>query len=145
MSAVVVPHVTVTAFRQAVMDVLSAQLGMPVIAGRVDGAIKARRVCCVWPIRRTRPADHVLEEDIVLGVRLWARWRDPKDPDRPVDPTPLEELSETFLLALGAVQTSLGPWQIDIQNLSFDVEAQGLEATIAGRQWNPFGMTEAGG
>ena len=142
MSTVV--HSTATAFRLALAAALEGELGMPVVAGRVDGATKQRAVCCVWPIRRVRPSDHVLEEDIVLGVRCWMRWRDPKDADRPIDPTPLEDLSERLLAALSAAQTSLGPWFLDVQNLSYDVEAQGIEATVAGRQWNPFAMCEEG-
>jgi hypothetical protein len=141
----VVPHTPATDFRLALMAALEPRLGMPVIAGRVDGAIKQRAVCSVWPIRRARASDHQLEEDVTLGVRCWLKWRDQKDPDRPVDPTPIEELSETLLAALSAVQTSLGPWYIDVVNVEFDAEAQGIEATVVGRQWNPFAMTEAGG
>ena len=79
-----------------------------------------------------------------MAVRYWARWRDPKDVDRPIDPAPLEALSEQLLVALSNVQTSLGPWYVDVQSVTFDVDGQGVEATVVGRQWNPFAMCEEG-
>lgn len=143
MSVSAVPHVTATGFRLAIQEALAEAFpGIKMRSGRVDGPARQQSLVCVWPMRREPESTHALEENITYGVRYWARWQDPKDPDQPVDPTPLEEASETLLKALGDVQTLLGTWQISPPVITFDVERQGIEALVVGRQYNPFGMCE---
>jgi hypothetical protein len=138
-----VSHATITAFREAVIDVIrDAFPDVACVPGRIDGPSRNRDVNCVWPVSRVRVGDHALEENMQLGIRCWKRWQDQKDPDRPIDPEPLEWLSESVLAALGRAQTSLGTWMIDVQGVQFDTQNQGIEVVVLGRQWNPFGMCE---
>jgi len=143
----VTPHTyaptSMHAFRLAIAACLTEIWpNLKVADGMINGPSRQRDIACVWPIQRQRLVDHALEENVTVGIRIWKRWQDQKDPDRPIDPAPLEALSEELLRGLSKRQQSLGTWMLDVQTLRYDVEDQGIEAIVVGRQWNPFAMCE---
>jgi hypothetical protein len=130
--------ITLTGFREAVQAELQVDIGIDFVPGVLVGPVEGRPLGCVWCAGKKEADDNVGDEIIEVHVRAFQAVVLPQDPTVPVDPGPLEELADQIVAALKDKQTAFGPWFTRITELELDMETQGLEITLIGRQENQF-------
>lgn len=130
---------TLTTFRQTVANELATELGIPFVPGRVEGPIENGLLGCSWPAGKRENADDANVEELEIYVRVLRPFTERIEPRLPIDPTPLEDLADTFQTALEAVQTSAAPWYFRVTELELDVDAYTITATLVGYGYNLFG------
>src|SRR5581483_6834597 len=94
--------------RQAIQVELQAELGFEFVAGIVPSNPRQERYGCVWVGMIEETAEHVLEEDVEVFVRVFVGWQQAVDPALPIDPLPVEQLADDVRAALKDKQASSG-------------------------------------
>ncbi len=124
-----------SAFREALRAELQADLGIEMVAGMLEGGeLRPRRTLgSVW-VSAKEVGDPAMDEILEAKVRVFPAYQQQRNPEQPLDPTPLEDVAEAIQLSVGASRTTLGPWFVAWQRTEIDLEDQAVEVTFLGRQ-----------
>jgi hypothetical protein len=128
-----------TELRARLAEVCSGALGVPFLEGRIDGPVHNRALGCVYPVNVAEDPDNVLNALIRVNVRVYQKWIEQTDPERPVTTEKLEEWVDALRVALSDAQLTGGVWFFRLTNVEFDVDDQGVELSILAFADNLFG------
>lgn len=132
------------AWRQAVVDLLDAAAAFEdyvVYSGFREGQHRDQSVIAVFSPGLGERAENVQVAELRLLVRAWPRVVPPTPGERPLDPSPLEELALSLESTLRGAQTSLasstGVWFTRLQRVEIDYEEWGCQAVLVAMADNP--------
>lgn len=128
---------SMTSFREAVAAMLSAELGIDFVPGRIEGPVEGKDLGCTFPLRVSEEQGFIQQQNLFVGVRVFKAARTRQSPSKAFDPAPLEELAEQIQLALAKHQTGYGAWFQRVTEIEFDSELRMVEAAVLGVQQNP--------
>jgi hypothetical protein len=128
-----------TGLRTTLRDVCSEATGLPFLEGLVDGPVHNRALGCVYPVNIAEDSENVLIARIRMNIRVYQKWIEQTDPERPVSSQKLEEWADQLRVALSDNQLSGGVWFFRLLNVEFDLEDQGIELSILAFADNMFG------
>jgi hypothetical protein len=128
-----------TDLRRAVALQLAATLEIEFVDGKLDGR-QTRELGCTFPGGRSEvDADTVLYEVRTVFVRIYQRYEEVRNPQKPADPSRLEQLADRLLDAVGDIQSGTGgAWFFRVPTVEIDMDDQGLEATVTAWGENQF-------
>lgn len=128
---------TLTEIRSGVMAQVASDLAIEFVPGMLVGPIERRTLGSCFAHRVTEVAHRVLEEDVLLVVRVFLRFEQVIDPETPWDPAPAEAIMDALQASVAAHQTGNGTlWQLRMVSGEIDPPVQGLEAHLVGRTLN---------
>ncbi len=132
---------TLTALRESIASMLSQELAIDFVPGRIEGPVEGKDLGCSWTIRVLEGSDGgsggIIEQTVLIGVRVFKPFKKRDSPARGIDPAPLEELAEQIQLAVSKHQTGYGAWFQRVTEVEFDVESRMVEVAILAVQANP--------
>jgi len=124
--------------REAVQDALTTGLGYAVVGGIREGRSDDRNIGYVWVESVRTDTSHALDEIITLGVRVFLQWKAQEGTHR--DVTALESLVESIQTILKPNVSTLGPWLIQVIDVTPDYANMHVTATVEGWQQNLFAV-----
>lgn len=129
---------TLTEFRLALQALLNAELELEFRPGKPpdDWSSEEQPLGFVWTTGKARGEDNAMDELLEAHVRVYTKFLASEVPEKPFDPTPLEELAEQVQRLLHGRAATFGPWWTSWIQTEIDVETQGIELTFVGAQQN---------
>lgn len=127
---------TIEQIRQAVQQELAADLAIDMVAGRVD-ANPRRRAGCAWVTTAAEVEGHVLEENVIVNVRLFEPWQQKVEPGLPINPAPLETLADQIRTSLRDKQFQVG-WFMRVTRVELDYDLYCVDGEVLVWQTNAF-------
>lgn len=131
-----------TAFRQNVQDMFGRELGehvpLAMQPGLLEGPNETRTGNWMGSVAIQRVIEdprNVAQAQIYLICRVFPPFRAQVSPNKPYDPTELEQMATWIQDAVARNQTMLGAWYQRVTGIDFDVEDQGV-------QWTVFAYTD---
>lgn len=129
--------VSLTSLRQAVAELLAAELDIEFVDGKLEGPVEGKDLGCSFPVRLAEQADLIQAQDVFIGIRVFKAARTKQTSARAFDPAPLEELAELIQQALQKHQTGYGAWYQRVIEVEFDHELRMVEALVLAPRDNP--------
>lgn len=129
-----------TEFREAIQAQLEAAIGIPFVAGTINGPVGDRNIGCVWVASVNNMDDLIDVQTIDLRVRAFRQWKQETTPGyQPEHVEALETLAEQVQTGLAAIQASLASvWYFHVVGVELDLETMGVEASLIAYQQNPM-------
>lgn len=122
-----------TDIRELIRDTLAADLGLRFVDGRLDGPQERGSLGCVWTDRVEEDEDDVNYAVVTVGVRVFLRYERSREPSKPIDPAPLEQLVEKIQLSLRAKHSATAANFLRVVSAQIDLERRGVEVSV--RAW----------
>lgn len=130
---------SLTEFRQAIQDALQAAYKFTFVAGDLPGPAPESDAGCVWARGKREFGDDVMVEEVLLGVRVFAQWKQRGGVTSGPNEEELEKALETLQTTLRAIRTTAGPWMFRVTEVEIDRSQSAVEATLLAYQANLAG------
>jgi hypothetical protein len=120
-----------TDFRSALQEQFARDLEITVVPGYLEGPVQLSDLGSCYVQRLYEMPQRVMEEEILVQLRVFKQFQPLSDPAVPYDVTPLEEIAAAIQRSIVAHQTGLpGTWFQRVTAIEIDAAKQGVYATV---------------
>lgn len=121
---------SLTSVREAVRDQLAADLGITFVDGRLEGPAERRDLGCCWTDGLVEDSDDANHQVVTIVARAFLRYERSREPEKPIDPAPLEALAEKMQASVRAQHSIAGVDFARAVRVSVDMDRRGVEVEV---------------
>lgn len=128
-----------TTWRETLATQVGVALGIEtVVAGKVEGPVPDSHLVCSWPNGKREFGDNVTVEEVEVFVRVFEQWDQRAIVEQPASPARLEGWAEQLQMGLAEMVTGIGPWEVRVVEMEFDMDVRSVTALVRAWQYNRF-------